>query len=258
MCNLLTDPFQFKLPPNVDPPMDLLDFRKAAKDLEGSDDLGAQLFCALLRSIGVETRLVCSLQPLPFAASAQAPVSKPSTPAKTTIYVDHSADERDSTKEDTTSRASIAARAFGGSSTPQPIKRIQRLGQRGHSPAIDARLAPATITPPKPKSTYKPQYPVYWVEAFNTAYQKWVAVDPLATASVNNPTKLEPPMSHPDNVMSYVVAFESDGVARDVTRRYTKAYNAKTRKLRVESTEGGEKWWRKAMRAFRRAKVLVR
>ncbi|KAJ9640405.1 hypothetical protein H2199_005944 [Coniosporium tulheliwenetii] len=247
----------FKLPSNVDPPMDLQDFRKAAKDLEGSDDLGAQLFCALLRSIGVEARLVCSLQPLGFAATAQAPPSKPSTPAKKTVYLDHSADERDSAKEDTTSRASIAARAYGGT-TPQPIKRIQRLGQRGHGATIVAGPAPAIITPPKAKSTYKPQYPVYWVEAFNTAYQKWVTVDPLATASVNNPAKLEPPMSYPDNIMSYVVAFEADGVARDVTRRYAKAYNAKTRKLRVESTEGGERWWKKAMRVFRRAKILDR
>lgn len=42
------------------------DFRAAANELEGSRDVGAQMFCALLRSAGVETRLVCSLQPLPF------------------------------------------------------------------------------------------------------------------------------------------------------------------------------------------------
>ncbi len=237
--------------------MDLADFRRAARDLEGSDDLGAQLFCALLRSIGVEARLVCSLQPLGFAANAQAPASKPSTPLKRTVYVDYSGSERESAKEDTTSRASIAARAFG-STTPQPIKRIQRLGKLGPGATVEGGSPRAVITPPKPKHTYKPQYPVYWVEAFNTAYQTWVTVDPLATESVGKSIKLEPPMSYPDNVMSYVVAFESNSVAKDVTRRYAKAYNAKTRKLRVESIEGGGKWWRKAMSVFRRVTVLVR
>jgi xeroderma pigmentosum group C-complementing protein len=47
--------------------------------------------------------------------------------------------------------------------------------------------------------------------------------------------------------MNYVVAFEDDASARDVTRRYAKAFNAKTRKLRVESTRHGEKWWNKAL-----------
>lgn len=46
--------------------MPITGFRDASKDLSGSRDLGAQLFCALLRSAGVTTRLVCSLQVLPF------------------------------------------------------------------------------------------------------------------------------------------------------------------------------------------------
>ncbi|KAJ5287381.1 hypothetical protein N7478_003067 [Penicillium angulare] len=50
--------------------------------------------------------------------------------------------------------------------------------------------------------------------------------------------------------MSYVVAFEDDASVRDVTRRYTKAFNAKTRKLRVESTRNGERWWTKALLAY--------
>jgi xeroderma pigmentosum group C-complementing protein len=52
--------------------------------------------------------------------------------------------------------------------------------------------------------------------------------------------------------MSYVIAFEDDGSGRDVTRRYASQYNAKTRKLRVESTKGGEKWWRRTMEFLER------
>jgi xeroderma pigmentosum group C-complementing protein len=52
--------------------------------------------------------------------------------------------------------------------------------------------------------------------------------------------------------MSYVIAFEDDTSARDVTRRYASQYNAKTRKVRVESTKGGEKWWRQTIKFFDR------
>jgi xeroderma pigmentosum group C-complementing protein len=91
---------------------------------------------------------------------------------------------------------------------------------------------------------------VFWVEAFNEAAKKWVAIDPVVTKSLAKPSKFEPPASDPLNLMNYVVGFEDDASARDLTRRYVKAYNAKTRKLRVESTRHGEKWWEKALGAY--------
>jgi len=100
--------------------------------------------------------------------------------------------------------------------------------------------------------------PVYWVEAFNAAYQKWVPVDPLVTRTIGKPSRFEPPASDIKNHMAYVIAFEEDGSARDVTRRYTKAYNAKTRRSRIEATKGGERWWRRVLRMYRRAHALDR
>ena len=58
--------------------------------------------------------------------------------------------------------------------------------------------------------------------------------------------------------MTYVIAFDEDGSAKDVTRRYAKAYNAKTRRGRVESTKGGEKWLRRVLRNYERAQDLDR
>lgn len=57
--------------------------------------------------------------------------------------------------------------------------------------------------------------------------------------------------------MTYVVAFNLDGTAVDVTRRYAKAYNSKTRRLRIDgvspsSTAKGERWWRKVLRRYER------
>ena len=74
---------QFSLPPDSEAPLELSDFREAAKSLSGSRDVGAQLYCALLRTAGVEARLVCSLQPLsfssagPYMATGQKPKPKP-------------------------------------------------------------------------------------------------------------------------------------------------------------------------------------
>lgn len=82
--------------------------------------------------------------------------------------------------------------------------------------------------------------------------QKWVSVDPIVTKTLGKPLKFEPPASDPFNMMNYVVGFEDDASARDITRRYTKAFNAKTRKLRVESTRHGEKWWEHALKAYER------
>ena len=91
---------------------------------------------------------------------------------------------------------------------------------------------------------------MFWVEAYNEAVQKWIPVDPLVTKSLAKPSKFEPPASDQRNIMSYVVAFEDDASARDVTRRYAKAFSSKTRKLRVESTRNGERWWARALRFY--------
>ena len=88
------------------------------------------------------------------------------------------------------------------------------------------------------------------MEAFNEAVQKWVPVDPLVTKTVAKGFRFEPPAKDPHNAMTYVIAFEKDGSARDVTRRYACAFNAKTRKQRVESTKGGEEWWERTMRFY--------
>ena len=100
-------------------------------------------------------------------------------------------------------------------------------------------------------------YPVFWIEAFNVAQQKWVPVNPFGDPPVCKPTALEPPLSYGMNSMTYVIAFDRNGFAKDVTRRYAKAFNAKTRKSRVESLPSGEAWWAITMRVYRRRKRQV-
>ncbi|THX33684.1 Rad4-domain-containing protein [Aureobasidium pullulans] len=227
-------------------PVEKQDFVKAATTLSGSQDISAQLFCALLRCVGVEARLVCSLQPLPFGTSA----TKSATPVKgkTTVYAES---DKDNTSAGETSAGSASE---GSTSSRRRIIAPGRIRRFGKPNLNSGTPTPKSTTPVKKKK--RPvrtlSYPVYWVEAFNGAYQKWVPVDAAVTGTVAKPGKLEPPASYEANSMTYVVGFEDDGIARDVTRRYTKAYNAKTRKLRVEITERGEEWWRKALKVFKR------
>lgn len=185
---------------NLAEDVDLDDFKTAAQTLCGSRDLGAQLFCALLRAVAVDTRLVCSLQVLPFSAAAKGQTPQKAKPGYT--YA--------------------PSQDFGSSST-------------------------ATA---KKKSKESP-FPVYWVEVFSPSSSSWIPLDPVVRNTINKPkTGFEPPASDAFNSMSYVVAFEDDGSARDVTRRYTQWFNAKTRRTRVESTKGGEEWWRTTLVPF--------
>ena len=223
-------------------PMDRVEFINAAKKLEGSQDTGNQLFCALLRSAGVDARVVCSLQPLPIANAPSKSTTSQKT-VKSTIYAMNSGTDSpgtDSNAEDASVRSSSSIGKV------PPARR--RLGQ----PAFAAEAHPTSTTPKKKRPVRKLSYPIFWVEAFNTAHQKWIAVDPLVTQTISKPSKLEPPSSYDHNQLTYVITFESSGVARDVTRRYAKSFNAKTRRYRVESTENGALWLKKALSLFRR------
>ncbi|BFZ59766.1 hypothetical protein YB2330_000784 [Saitoella coloradoensis] len=234
-------------------------FKKAAQEREGSRDLGAQLFVALLRSVGAEARLVCSLQVLPIGGGEG--VSPPYP--KNRAGVDKAKDKG----------KQKAARSSADSAPRTPPRASPSSRGSIRRPAFDAR--PATSSGPGSRPPSKPStpaasphtrpppaivsaYPVYWCEAFDTNAQKWIAVDPLVTHQVNRPQKLEPPLSDPFNAMAYVLVAERDGCIRDVTKRYAKAFNAKTRKIRLESTKEGGKWWEQVLEIYARTQVKAR
>ncbi|KAJ5613001.1 hypothetical protein N7510_006195 [Penicillium lagena] len=216
------------------------DYVSQAKTLQGSRDFGAQLFCALLRSAGVEARLVCSLQPLPFSGTV-----KDMTPVKTDRkYIVISSDDHETSTDEHNH----------SSNSPTP-SRARRIGQPQFTPSRPFQSS--SRSGPRP-NLRESSYPVFWVEAFNEAVQKWFPIDPIVTKSLAKAVKFEPPASDPYNFMSYVVAFDDDASVVDVTQRYTKAYNAKTRKLRVESTRHGDRWWQKALNAYEKPFLLDR
>lgn len=252
------DPAQLQ---DYEPPEDLEschdrdEFREAARALCGSRDVGAQLYCAMLRSVGVRARLVCSLQPL--ACTSNAPALPKGKPKMSRAEAKEAKNEQirlsmERWKEQSQAASAAFAGALGG-----PTAR-RRLGHPGAA-AYDFTPTPApapTRSKPQfqaPRRIRESPHPVYWVEVLDVGHQTWLPADPVVTHTFGRAKALEPPITDKENSMSYVVAFEADGTAKDVTRRYAKAYSAKTRRLRLDTAmDGGDRWWARAMKPFRR------
>lgn len=213
-----------------DDPSGYADFRTAAGTRHGSRDLGALLLCALLRSAAVETRLICSLQVLPFSA-----VSKGQTPGNF--------------KPEYVYRTVWPSQELPISSHEDPSN------VRWRQSEYAGTAAPVSKSRSTKKKIYDSPYPIFWVEVMLPTTDTWIPLDPLVRKTINKPkTGFEPPLSDQLNSMSYVIAFEDTGYAKDVTRRYAQFFNAKTRKQRVESTKHGDYWWSVTMQWFRRFK----
>ncbi|CAG1976706.1 unnamed protein product [Fusarium graminearum] len=240
----------YEPPEDMEICLDRDDFREAAKKLQGSRDVGAQLYCALLRGVGVQARLVCSLQPLACTNSAPTMPKQKQKPKKGLTKA-----EKDEQLKAT--MAKYQEMATAGYGTPSSGSSARR--RLGHPNATAYNFTP-TISPPKPQPTFETRkrikesaYPVYWVEILDVGHQKWQPVDAVVTHTFWKPKAMEPPITDKENFLSYVVAFEADGTARDVTRRYAKAYTAKTRRARIETVaEDGDAWWRRVMKLYSR------
>ncbi|KAJ0166174.1 DNA repair protein rhp41 [Colletotrichum tanaceti] len=237
----------YELSANMDSCLNRSDFRDAARKLCGSRDVGAQLYCALLRSVGVRARLVCSLQPLSFIHGG------PNLPKPRS-----SETPMEPTREDKITAQLSRYRAVADESPSSASGLTSPFRRLGHPNAAAYQLPlPSTPPPATQKSKETPRrirespFPVYWVEVLDVGHQKWQPVDPLVTNSIWKPKALEPPATDKENSLTYVLAFDNDGTVRDVTRRYAKAYTAKTRRLRIETAvERGDRWWRKALEPF--------
>ncbi|CEH12744.1 Nucleotide excision repair complex XPC-HR23B, subunit XPC/DPB11 [Ceraceosorus bombacis] len=102
--------------------------------------------------------------------------------------------------------------------------------------------------------------PTMWVEVFSKPWQKWMTIDPIrAKVEVGPNRHMEPPPSDRRNKLVYVVAFEEDGFARDVTARYTKTLHSRVNRMRPPAPKGSpEGWWESVVRALHRPQKLDR
>ncbi|EXJ54938.1 uncharacterized protein A1O5_12849 [Cladophialophora psammophila CBS 110553] len=251
------------------------EFRELARKSEGSRDVGAQLFTALLRGLGIEARLVASLQPSGFGwtKAEQAQPQKPSD----AVNLETSSD--DSGSEDVKSISEITK-------TPARRKGGPRKTSGNSSELESEEDSVVDITPAMPKK--RPQkydrdnpFPIYWTEAISPVTNKVLPVSPLVLASpvATTPeilTTFEPrgiKAEKTKTVMAYVIAYSSDGTAKDVTVRYlrkriwpgkTKGFRFPVEKIPVYNKYGKIKryedydWFKRVMSGYVRPDLMRR
>ncbi|KAL8707883.1 MAG: hypothetical protein Q9220_007167 [cf. Caloplaca sp. 1 TL-2023] len=224
------------------------EFRDHAKKCEGSQDLGVQLFVALLRGLGLEARLVASLQPVGFgwnkneeAAPAKKKVPK-AEPIEETTRSDEGGSIEVSRSQPSTKPSGISSNPNGSSingSRKIPINLSSSSSSELSSPndsSGDESIVDVTPSTPRqrPNMPYDRDliFPSYWAEVISPVTKEVYPVDPLIlTPSVaTNPEHLaafEPRGAKADKakqVFAYVIAYSPDGSAKEVTTRYLKKH----------------------------------
>ncbi|PIL22401.1 hypothetical protein GSI_15089 [Ganoderma sinense ZZ0214-1] len=150
-----------------------------------------------------------------------------------------------------------------GKQKATPVIRLRKSKQNWGAPAEPAR--PRRERTPDPTTTA----PVFWTEVFSRADARWIPVDPVRV--IINKRKAFDPTPNPgattkpdrrrpvrvENRMVYVLAFEEDGFARDVTPRYAREFGAKVAKVQ-QGGKGRREWWERICRMVTRPYRLQR
>jgi xeroderma pigmentosum group C-complementing protein len=179
----------------------------------GTRDTSAELFVAILRSCGLDTRLVCSLQPLPYKI--------PPAPAQSLSDTEQEKKEGEEEEEKTKVRFKFRANS---KTYVDPNKQLK-----------EPRAKPPTV----------------WAEVYCTETLKWICIDPIR-GHMDKPALIEPAALNRSNHVSFILAFDGvnnkgRGNVTDVTRRYTsnleKAIRLRERPLTKREKEGGMNLW---------------
>lgn len=237
------------------------EFRQCATRCEGSRDIGAQLFTALVRGLGVDARFVASLQPTGFGwnKNEEALPKKKQKQALENLERETSDTDgeggvnslgnaqpaRRASKNDakrSTRKARMEAQD-GSKETPFDLYSDSELSDLG--PNSDDSVEEITA-PSKRKTTRKLdrdlKFPIYWTEVISPVTYKVYPVDSMILAApATNEEQLvafEPRGSKAEKakqVMAYVIAHSADGTAKEVTTRYLKGHMwpGKTKGVRV-------------------------
>lgn len=222
---------------------DVRDFRKLAKTCEGSRDIGAQLFVALIRSLGIEARLVASLQPVGFgwgknedAAVKRRKDMKRRAGSNEDLSSDDEVVETPKPKKSREPKAKTSHRKVKQNAPIDPSEASASDVSKSEGEDDDESVVDITPSLPKrkPNQNYDRDmiFPTYWAEVISPITNVVYPVDPfiLNPPVANNAEHLssfEPRGAKADKaklVMAYVVAHSSDGTAKEVTTRYLKRH----------------------------------
>ncbi|KAH0261561.1 Rad4-domain-containing protein, partial [Aureobasidium melanogenum] len=223
------------------------EFRKCAKECRGSRDVGAQLFTALIRAIGIESRMVASLQPTGFGwTKVEEGEIKKQPQTTSTNPVEISDDESDVAESP---KPKSKAKAKKPLKTEKPARKSARKSQNAvvEDESSDLSSVPSDadddddasvidITPAPPVKNSKKYdrdlaFPHYWTEVLSPVSNTHIPVDSIVLSTVASNQELlstfEPRGKRADQakqVICYVVAHNQDTTCKDVTVRYLKKH----------------------------------
>lgn len=217
--------------PRVDPNITQAKFQYLLKNFRGSRDIAAQAFVCILRSLGVTTRLIFSLQPPDYTSISDTLVLK---------SVSNDQTEPEMTRKLLNTKQNL-------------LNNIRANSNRSNKDKTDKQIVDFQDS----------DFPIFWVEVWDKYSEKWVSIDPIVmklieVAPMRRKSKFEPPSSDNRNQLTYVIAYDTFGVVSDVTRRYAHYYNAKTIKKRIEFKSDEYKiWYERLIGAFN-SKIKLR
>ncbi|KAL2132449.1 hypothetical protein VTI74DRAFT_3786 [Chaetomium olivicolor] len=248
------------------------DFRHCAQDCVGSRDVGAQLFTALLRALGLEARLVANLQPLGFGWNKL----EEAEPEKESFSLGLTPQQN--TNNGTKGIATKPAKAAHGRAS----RRTSKVPQTEEVSDFEllANDSDDDLAIEVPQASHKKgkaydadlEFPHYWTEVLSPVTNKYLPVDPIVKSVIGTNRELveslEPRGGKADKakqVMAYVVGHSPDGTAKDVTVRYlkrqmlpgrTKGMRIPVEKVPVYNRHGKVKrydqfdWFKSVMRSY--------
>lgn len=227
------------------------EIRKLAKKCEGSRDVGAQLFVALLRGLGLETRMVANLQPVGFGWSRAEEAN--AKKAKKNQVDEVGKEEEQDPESDDDGRVKVPktkARRSEKKSKPslkeeKPTRKSAR-GAKGDPINLDDSDSPLSSAPSEPESEAvaededdddisvvditpttpkkKPgkkydrdvAFPNFWTEVCSPVSHKYIPVDPIVLSTIASNDEL-------------LQTFEPRGKKAEIAKQviaYTLGFNA--------------------------------
>lgn len=194
--------------------------------------LSLKLWICTLRGLGLDTRLVIALQPIPFKPAAlDARARKLENSRSSTPTIDIS-----SQPSTTSSPCTIE---LNNNYEPSSSSRPRKRKAKANDDETSKRRKSKTTASEGPKVFHA------WAEVLLPQERQWISVDVLRKRIGEHRS-----MVCSDFDMHYVVAFESvSDRMKDVTRRYAHEYATKVIKARCED------WWQMVMRKL--AKPLM-
>ncbi|KAI3322100.1 Rad4-domain-containing protein [Xylariaceae sp. AK1471] len=224
-------------------------FRRLAQNCVGSRDVGAQLFTALLRGLGLDARMVSNIQSLGFSWSKIEEADEEKEQQMDGDKGDKSASKVEKTEKKGAAiswasrqakRSEIEAREMDLDDYDESAELLD--ASEDDSPVVDVT---EYIRPKRPKSKIYDkdlEFPYYWTEVLSPVTNKYLVVDPIVKSVVGTNRQLveslEPRGGKADKakqIMAYCVGFSQDGTAKDVTIRYLRKqiFPGKTKGVRL-------------------------